>query len=395
MAIRRQLEGCKEEGQHGNLAQYEGGTRGGGMALEDGALRQIESVRASGIDDDGLLRLHLAFCEEGLLAVVDEDFDARIVGKDHVRGLRGVKGDGRVVDDVAVKTEPGIRQLPLRDMVESKGQEGTLDKDLAQVAVLQIENRLSQQHHLLVSCRRTHGGDPLRRLLDDGLHVAFVLNGLVGDARQDLADAAILVGRAVPAIDAVNDVKPVGRLLLREEVAKGQHGRAALGVDGSRGPVIAGGRVVIDAVHGESTDPGLAYRGVKADVDQQDVGVHHLFEGRQARARGRRRIHFDVGDTLASQGKMSEVGGEPAVDAVAMEDDLVRSGRLRSLRHDWKWVDIKNRKFKFQFFTFDILWMISCQTSETFCRDGGRFDSLEHGEFDHRIFYSRNLSDHS
>ena len=333
MAIRRQLEGCKEEGQHGNLAQYEGGTRGGGMALEDGALRQIESVRASGIDDDGLLRLHLAFCEEGLLAVVDEDFDARIVGKDHVRGLRGVKGDGRVVDDVAVQTEPCIRQLPLRDMVESESHKGALDKDLAQVAVLQIENRLSQQHHLLVSCRRTHGGDPLRRLLDDGLHVAFVLNGLVGDARQDLADAAILVGRAVPAIDAVNDVKPVGRLLLREEVAKGQHGRAALGVDGSRGPVIAGGRVVIDAVHGESTDPGLAYRGVKADVDQQDVGVHHLFQGGQARARGRRGIHFDVGDTLASQRKMSEVGGEPAVDAVAMEDDLVRS--LRSARHDW------------------------------------------------------------
>jgi hypothetical protein len=30
---------------------------------------------------------------------------------------------------------------------------------------------------------------------------------------------------------------------------------------------------------------------------------------------------------------MSEVGGEPAVNAVAMEDDLVRS--LRSARHDW------------------------------------------------------------
>ena len=352
------------------------------MALEDGALRQIESVCARGIDDDGLLRLHLALCEEGLLAVVDEDFDARIVGKDHVRGLRGVKGEGRVVDDVAVQTEPAVRQLPLRDMVESKGQEGALGKDLAQVLVLQIENRLSQQHHLLVSCRCAHGGNPLSGLLDDGLHVAFVLNGLVGDARQDLADAAILVGRAVPAIDAVNDVEPVGRLLLREEVAKGEHGRAALGVNGSCGPVIAGGRVVIDAIHGESADPSCAHRGIKADIDQQDVGIHHLFEGGQARASRRRRIHFDVRDTLASQGKMREVGGKPAVDAVAMEDDLVRSRSLRSLRHDWKWVDIKNRKFKFQFFTFDILWIISCQTSETFCRDGRRFDSLEHGEFD-------------
>jgi len=89
---------------------------------------------------------------------------------------------------------------------------------------------------------------------------------------------------------------------------------------------------VIDAVHGESTDPGGAHGLIKADVNQQDVGVHHLFEGRQARARGRRGIHFDVGDTLASQREMSEVGGEPAVNAVAMEDDLVRS---RSLRHDW------------------------------------------------------------
>jgi len=378
------------------------------MALEDGALRQIESVRASGIDDDGLLRLHLALCEEGLLAVVDEDFDARIVGKDHVRGLCGVKGDGRVVDDVAVEAEPGIRQLPLCNMVESKGQKGALGKDLAQVLVLQIENRLSQEHLLLVSCGRTHGGNPLSGLLDDGLHdggnplsgllddglhVAFVLNGFMRNARQDLADAAVLVGGTVPAIHAVDDVKPVGRLLLREEVAKGQHGCAALGMDGSRGPVAAGGRVVIDAIHGESADPGGAHRLIKADVEQQDVGIHHLFEGGQARTRGRRGIHFDVADTLASQRKMSEVGGEPAVGAVAVEDDLVRS--LRSVRHDWNGVDIKNRKFNFQFFIVDILWMISCQTSETFCRDGGRFDSLEHGEFDHWIFYSRNLVYHS
>ena len=332
-AIRRLLEGSQQEGQHGNLALYEGGACGSRMSLEDGALGQIESMRASGIDDDGLLRLHLALCEEGLLAVVDEDIHARIVGKDHVRGLRGVKGDGRVVDDVAVEAKPGIRQLPLCDMVESKGQKGALGKDLAQVLVLQIENRLSQEHHLLVSRGRTHGGNPLSRLLDDGLHVAFVLNRFVRDARQDLADATVLVGGAVPAIDAVDDVKPVGRLLLREEVAKGQHGRAALGMDGSRGPVIRRGRVVIDAIHGESADPGGAHRLIKADIDQKDVGIHHLFEGRQARARGRRGIHFDVADTLASQREMSEVGGEPAVDAVAVEDDLVRS--LRSVRHDW------------------------------------------------------------
>lgn len=233
------LEGGQQEGQHRNLALYEGGACGGGMTFEDGALRHIESVRARGIDDDGLLRLHLALCEEGLLAVVDKDIHARIVGKDHVRGLRGVKGDGRVVDDVAVEAEPGIRQLPLRGMVESDYQEGTLGKDLAQVGILQIQNRLSKEDHLLVSCGSTHGGNPLSRLLDDRLHVAFVLNGLVCDARQDLTDAAILVGRAVPAIDAIDDVKPVGHLLLREEVAKGQHGRTALGVNGSRGPVAA------------------------------------------------------------------------------------------------------------------------------------------------------------
>ena len=308
------------------------------MSLEDGALGYIESVRARGIDDDGLLRLHLTLCEEGLFAVVDEDIHTRIVGKDHVRGLRGVKGDGRVVDDVAVEAKPGIRQLPLCDMVESKGQKGALGKDLAQVLVLQIENRLSQENHLLVSRGRTHGGNPLSRLLDDGLHVAFVLNGFVSNARQDLADATVLVGGAVPAIDAVDDVKPVGRLLLREEVAKGEHGRAALSVDGSRGPVATGGRVVIDAIHGEGADPGSADGLIKADIDQQDVGIHHLFEGRQARARGRRGIHFDVADTLASQREMSEVSGEPAVDAVAVEDDLVRSGRLRRMRsdrHDW------------------------------------------------------------
>lgn len=89
---------------------------------------------------------------------------------------------------------------------------------------------------------------------------------------------------------------------------------------------------MIDAVHGESTDPGRTHGLIKADIDQQDVGIHHLFEGRQAGARGRRGIHFDVADTLASQSEMRKVGGEPAVDAVAVEDDLVRS---RSVRHDW------------------------------------------------------------
>ena len=89
---------------------------------------------------------------------------------------------------------------------------------------------------------------------------------------------------------------------------------------------------MIDAVHGESTDPGRTHGGVKADVNQQDVGVHHLLQGGQTCTRGRRRIHFDVGDTLAGQGEMSEVGSKPAVNAVAMEDDLVR--RLRSVRSD-------------------------------------------------------------
>lgn len=89
--------------------------------------------------------------------------------------------------------------------------------------------------------------------------------------------------------------------------------------------------MVIDAIHGESADPGRANRLIKADIDQQDVGIHHLFEGRQACARGRGGIHFDVRDTLARQSQMSEVGGKPTVDAVAMEDDLVR-GRLRSVR---------------------------------------------------------------
>ena len=90
--------------------------------------------------------------------------------------------------------------------------------------------------------------------------------------------------------------------------------------------------MVIDAIHGESTDPGRAHGGVKADVNQQDVGVNHLFERGQTRASRRRGIHLDVRDALASQGEMSEVGGKPAVNAVAMEDDLVRS--LRSDRHD-------------------------------------------------------------
>ena len=220
-------------------------------------------------------------------------------------------------------------------MLESESEKGAFEKSLAEIRILLVQDRFSQENHLLVSCGRTHGGNPLSRLLDHRLHVSLVLNRFMGDARQDLANAAVLVGRVVPAIHAVDDVKPVGHLLLREEVSKGEHGRAALGVDGSRGPVAARCRVVIDAIHGEGTDPGCPHRLIKADIDQQDVGIHHLFEGGQARARGCRGIHFDVRDTLASQGKMRKVCGEPAVDAVAMEDDLVRSVRsVRSVRHD-------------------------------------------------------------
>lgn len=104
---------------------------------------------------------------------------------------------------------------------------------------------------------------------------------------------------------------------------------------------------MIDAVDGESADPGLAHGSIKADVNQQDVGVHHLLQGGQACARRCSGIHFDVRDALTGQRKMSEVGGEPAVNAVAMEDDLVRS--LRSVRHDGMGVDIKNRNSIFNF----------------------------------------------
>ena len=79
------------------------------MTIEDGILGHIESARTHRIDNDRLLRLHLALCKEGLLAVVDEDIDARIVGKDHVRCLGGVKGNRCVVNDVAVEAEPGTR----------------------------------------------------------------------------------------------------------------------------------------------------------------------------------------------------------------------------------------------------------------------------------------------
>ena len=80
-------------------------------------------------------------------------------------------------------------------------------------------------------------------------------------------------------------------------MAKDLQCRAALDMDGVtiRRPVILGGCMVINALHGESTTfhPLLALAEIKADIDHENVCILDLAHGRNARARRRDRMHLD------------------------------------------------------------------------------------------------------
>ena len=88
------------EGKNGNFFQNKRGASRSGMSFEDGiAFGKVETVAACGVGVDGLLHCHIAFLQESLSAVIDEDIRLRIVGEDLMSGFRAVKADVGIVND--------------------------------------------------------------------------------------------------------------------------------------------------------------------------------------------------------------------------------------------------------------------------------------------------------
>ena len=324
--------GRQKEGKNGRFALNKGRTRRGRMATKDRALGKIELTAARIVDDGMLLHRHSALlCQEGLFTIVDEYVHARIVGKDHVRCLRGVDENIGVVDEIDIGAEPRIRQIPCGGKRKVDGHEGAARKKLAEFRVLFGQNGIPFLHVLGNALGRGHGGHPIFGLLDNGLDHALVLNGFVRQHVEYLADAAILLRWIVPAIDAINGVQPEGHRLLGKEVAEHLQCRARLDVNriAIRRPVLLRRRVVINAVHGERArlQPLLALTEIEAHVDHENMRVLDLAHGRHARAGRRNGMHLDRAGLRELE--VGNEGREPAVNAVAVEENGVVGHGIR------------------------------------------------------------------
>ena len=319
------------------------------VAAEDGALREIE-VAAAGVVDDGVfLVAHGALIgtrHKGLAAVVDEYIDARAIDEDNVGRLRRVNEHVRVVDEIHVGTQPGGRQLPRLLMLKADRDERTLSENLAELRLLLVQKRLADRELLRLTFRCVDQRDPVTHLGQRRIDGVLMLHGLVRNDVEQFADAAIGIRRIVPAINAIDDVKPEGHLLLREEVAEHLQRRARLRVDriGLCRPVRARRRMMINALNGERTRlrPGGTLDLVKADIHHEHVTTRHLLGMREAGARGRHGVHLDVRHALVGQRRVREERGGKAVNAVAVEENRGSHDELR--------VTKKEGRPPFQFF---------------------------------------------
>ena len=166
--------------------------------------------------------------------------------------------------------------------------------------------------------------------------IVLVFDGLVSDNVQDLTDAAILVTGIVPAVDTIDMLEPGRNRQLGVEALPGLISRTATRVDGALilGPVLDGRGMMIDAVHRERTrlHPHITNVLRNAYVQKKNVRGHELFVARPGRAlvgRNGKHVH---NSTIGLEGRVGNVGGEPAINAVAVEDEGVLG---REVRHGY------------------------------------------------------------
>ncbi len=159
---------------------------------------------------------------------------------------------------------------------------------------------------------------------------------------EKLTKAAVLVGDIHPAVHAVDGVEPRGNRHTRVEVLVRLKGGAVIGVNRARigGPLFDGGGVMVDTLDGAHTSlgPFFANVGRHRHIKEPHVGAfHHFRRGPGVGLRGRDGEHLNPAKSVELA--VGEVGSEPAVDAVAVEEN----GRLKAsfvghLGMEWKWV---------------------------------------------------------
>ena len=281
------------------------------------------------VDHHGFHGTLLTFGVEHLVSVVDEDADVRIVRKDQVGCFGRIQDHISSVHQEQLASQPCRRHLPLRHvfLVDPDNVSFGLD-DAQELAVLHVKAFLSLTH---VPCV---GLGMFRDVVDEGVRQVngigqTALNGQTRKFMEKLTKAAVLVGDIHPTVHAVNGVKPCGNRHTRIEVLVRLKRSAVFGVNRARigGPLFDGTGVMVDTLDGAhaSLGPFFANVGGHGDVKEPDVGAFHHFRGRPGIGlRGSDGKHLNPAKLVELA--VGEVGSEPAVDAVAVEEN----GRLKA-----------------------------------------------------------------
>ena len=217
------------------------------------------------------------------------------------------------------------RELPSLQVVLRDLMNAAIVEELNEFSVLLLQNggTLRQQMrgaNRVLDLVQEHFGEGKRL-------VVFVFNWLMSDDVQDLTNAAVLVGRIVPAINAINVLQPGRDLQLGIESLPGLIGSTASGVNRALtdGPVLNGRGVVVNAVNRQRTSilPHVTDVLRNADIQKKNVGSNQLVVARPGRPLVRRDGEHIHDPTVGLERRVGNVGGEPAINAVAVEDERV------------------------------------------------------------------------
>lgn len=181
-----------------------------------------------------------------------------------------------------------------------------------------------------------------------------MLNGQTGKFMEKLTKAAVLIGHIDPAVNTVDGVKPLWRFHTREEVMEGLNCGTVFGVNRARisRPLFNGSRMVIDALDGAcaSLHPFFANVGGHGHVKEPYIRTFHQLGCRPGIGlRGRNGEHLN--STILVELAVSEVSSEPAVDAVAVEENGgLKESFVGHLGNGMEGVDYVSGDIRLQFF---------------------------------------------
>ena len=188
--------------------------------------------------------------------------------------LRAVKRLIGVVHEVDELSHPRLRQVPGQQFGLGDNNSASCSQGLAQGRIFLLQKATTFLYDLRPSLLR---GDLLQERLGhlNGL-IEPLLNGLVSDLRENLADATVVLGGMIPTVHAVDLLEPERNRQCGIEVLPRLNGRTGLHVNrAALRPVLHRGRMVIDAFDRERTmrHPMLTGCLGHRDVHHEHVGA--------------------------------------------------------------------------------------------------------------------------